>query len=50
MVVDMILRLMGKDSSDYEHVTDRPGHDMRYAIDASKLRDELGWMPVYTYL
>ncbi|MDB4551380.1 GDP-mannose 4,6-dehydratase, partial [Akkermansiaceae bacterium] len=30
------------------HVTDRPGHDMRYAIDASRIRDELGWEPSET--
>lgn len=47
-VVEMILANMGKDANDYEHVTDRPGHDMRYAIDSTKLRDELGWQPQYT--
>ncbi|WDI95741.1 dTDP-glucose 4,6-dehydratase [Xanthomonas campestris] len=31
------------------YVTDRPGHDRRYAIDASKLKDELGWEPAYTF-
>jgi dTDP-glucose 4,6-dehydratase len=47
-VVEQILTEMGKDSKDYEHVNDRPGHDMRYAIDSSKLRNELGWQPKYT--
>jgi len=46
-VVELILALMGKDRFDYEHVNDRPGHDMRYAIDASRLRDELGWRPAF---
>lgn len=32
-----------------KHVSDRPGHDLRYAIDASKIRRELGWMPVETF-
>jgi dTDP-glucose 4,6-dehydratase len=47
-VFNMILSLMGKDPSWLEHVNDRPGHDMRYAIDSSKLRNELGWEPKYT--
>lgn len=47
-VVEQILKDMGKDPSDYDHVNDRPGHDMRYAIDSSRLRDELGWQPKYT--
>ncbi len=46
-VVELILSLMGRGPADFEHVNDRPGHDMRYAIDASKLRDELGWRPLY---
>lgn len=47
-VIELILTLMGKDSSDYEHVADRPGHDLRYAIDPSKLESELGWKPSFT--
>ncbi|MFT4147611.1 MAG: dTDP-glucose 4,6-dehydratase [Micrococcaceae bacterium] len=46
-VLELILELMGKDKSDYEHVVDRPGHDMRYAIDSTRLREELGWKPKY---
>jgi dTDP-glucose 4,6-dehydratase len=46
-VVELILELMGHERSDYEHVSDRPGHDMRYAIDSSKLRSELDWAPGY---
>lgn len=47
-VVESILTIMDKDPSDYEHVKDRPGHDMRYAIDNSKLVNQLGWLPRYT--
>ena len=43
-----LLRLMGKDENDFEHVIDRPGHDMRYAIDGTRLREELGWEPQFT--
>ena len=47
-VVELILELMDKDPKDYNHVSDRPGHDLRYAIDSTKLQRELGWKPKYT--
>ncbi|WP_075888886.1 dTDP-glucose 4,6-dehydratase [Actinomyces provencensis] len=47
-VVEALNELMGYPADDFDHVTDRAGHDRRYAIDASKLRAELGWEPHFT--
>jgi dTDP-glucose 4,6-dehydratase len=47
-VMRAILRLMDRDPDDFDHVTDRAGHDLRYAIDPSPLHDELGWTPKHT--
>ena len=44
-VVKTILRILGKPESLIQFVTDRPGHDRRYAIDAGRIRAELGWTP-----
>jgi dTDP-glucose 4,6-dehydratase len=47
VVVMMLLNILGKPPSLMKFVTDRPGHDRRYAIDSSKIQRELGWQPKY---
>ena len=44
-IVTLICRELGKDESLIQHVTDRKGHDRRYAIDPTKIHEELGWLP-----
>ncbi|WP_323792908.1 dTDP-glucose 4,6-dehydratase [Nocardioides sp.] len=46
-VVALILGHLGRAPDDFDLVADRAGHDLRYAIDSTKLRDELGWRPAY---
>ncbi|MCS7109297.1 MAG: dTDP-glucose 4,6-dehydratase [Candidatus Micrarchaeota archaeon] len=47
-VVETILKLMGKDDSLVEFVEDRPGHDIRYSLDSTKIRD-IGWRPIFRF-
>jgi dTDP-glucose 4,6-dehydratase len=49
-VVRTLLRVLGRAEDWFDFVGDRPGHDLRYAIDAGKLRTELGWTPEYADL
>ncbi|WP_187115479.1 dTDP-glucose 4,6-dehydratase [Turicibacter sanguinis] len=48
-VVRTILKALGKSEDLITYVTDRPGHDLRYAIDPQKLENELGWKPTYNF-
>lgn len=48
-VAKKILQLLGKDESYLEYVKDRPGHDRRYAVDWTKIKQELGWEPKYDF-
>jgi dTDP-glucose 4,6-dehydratase len=44
-IVKRVLKIMGKDEKIIEFVEDRPGHDIRYSLDSTKIRRELGWKP-----
>lgn len=48
-VVKTIINILGKDESLIKYVKDRPGHDLRYAIDPTKIKNELGWEPETTF-
>ena len=48
-VVKTILKVLGKPESLITYVTDRPGHDLRYAMDPTKIETELGWKPTYNF-
>lgn len=48
-ITKLILELMGKGEDMIEYVQDRPGHDLRYAIDFSKAKNELAWEPEYDF-
>jgi dTDP-glucose 4,6-dehydratase len=47
-ITKIILEILGKDESMIEYVKDRPGHDLRYSLDCSKIRN-LGWKPEYSF-
>jgi dTDP-glucose 4,6-dehydratase len=46
-ILELVLELMGQPGDAYDLVSDRPGHDLRYSNDSTKIRSELGWQPRY---
>lgn len=48
-IIKRILKIMGKDETQIEYVKDRPGHDRRYAVDWSRINQELGWKPEHNF-
>jgi dTDP-glucose 4,6-dehydratase len=48
-ITKLILEALGKPERLISYVTDRPGHDRRYAIDSSRLQETLGWRPDHTF-
>ena len=48
-IVKLLIKQLGKSDDSIEYVKDRPGHDKRYAIDSSKIKNELGWSPQYNF-
>jgi dTDP-glucose 4,6-dehydratase len=48
-IAKKIVRILGKDESSIEYVKDRPGHDRKYDVDWTKIKNELGWEPQFTF-
>ena len=48
-VTQKVLRLLGRNESCIEFVKDRPGHDRKYAVDWTKIKNELGWTPMHDF-
>jgi dTDP-glucose 4,6-dehydratase len=48
-IISKVLKIIGKPLDLIEFVEDRPGHDLRYSLDSSKIRSELGWKPKYSF-
>jgi dTDP-glucose 4,6-dehydratase len=46
-ILELILELLDEPADAYDHVPDRPGHDLRYSNDSTKIRTQLGWTPRY---